>query len=101
MKVRATQLGYYGDRRRRVGEVFILKPFKRIGKDKKVMQITPEMQLSEHWMEKVSENESLKVGKKVTRSLAYPPEMPSVAKAAHEPGPDEEEEEFTGDKNVI
>lgn len=48
MKVRATQLGYYGDRRRKPGEIFELKDRDRRGKP-----YPAEEQFSETWMETV------------------------------------------------
>lgn len=49
MKVKATQLGYHDHRRRRPGDVFVLRPIKKM--DGSV--ITAEKQFSKNWMEKV------------------------------------------------
>lgn len=49
MKVQATQLGYHDHRRRRPGDVFVLRPIKAA--DGKI--ITPEQQFSKNWMKKV------------------------------------------------
>jgi len=61
MKVRATQLGYYGHERRREGDVFTLEPIKRKRKDAKTglmreITISAEQQFSERWMETVGDN---------------------------------------------
>ena len=57
MRVRATQLGYYGHKRRKEGAEFVLEPIKRIRKDKdgnpREITISPEQQFSERWMERV------------------------------------------------
>ena len=58
MKVRATQLGYYGHERRPEGAVFTLEPIKRMRKDKKTgimreVTISSEQQFSERWMERI------------------------------------------------
>lgn len=52
MKVKATQLGYHDHRRRRPGDVFVLRPIEKA--DGKI--ITPEQQFSKKWMEKVGES---------------------------------------------
>lgn len=67
MQVRATSLGYYNHRRQREGDVFTLKPYTVIerspngaiikdenGKPKKKL-VTPEMQFSEKWMERLGD----------------------------------------------
>jgi len=51
VKVKPTCLGYYGDKRRREGEVFDLVP----RQDRKGKIITVEEQFSEVWMEKVDD----------------------------------------------
>lgn len=57
MKVRATQLGYYGNHRRREGDVFVIKPKKgwkvdqQTGKKTEVV-FSAEDQFSERWMER-------------------------------------------------
>lgn len=55
MKVRATAVGYYGDRRRRVGEVFELVE-RTVGSADKRRTATVEDQFSKRWMEKVEEH---------------------------------------------
>ena len=57
MRVRATQLGYYGHKRRHPGQEFDLEPIKRIkiqpdGTSKEIT-ISPEQQFSVRWMERV------------------------------------------------
>lgn len=74
MKVRATQQGYYGHRRRYEGDEFVLEPIERVrkdpktGLDKKIM-IMPEQQFSTRWMEKVD-----KPAKKEKKSAEPEPE---------------------------
>ena len=62
MKVRATQLGYYGNVRIQAGTVFDIHPVEGVTRDnkgkKKKLTLTPEQQFSEVWMEKVSEKEA-------------------------------------------
>jgi hypothetical protein len=58
MRVRAIQLGYYGHKRRREGQEFVLEPIKRLRKDVKTgemreITISAEQQFSKRWMEKV------------------------------------------------
>lgn len=53
MKVRATRLGYYGDRRRKPGEVFELRDRERRGKP-----YPAEEQFSATWMEKLDNDQS-------------------------------------------
>lgn len=66
MRVKATQLGYYDHKRRKVDEVFMLKPvLKRVMKDGKPVieggrfkyevAKTPEQQFSAKWMEALDE----------------------------------------------
>jgi hypothetical protein len=52
MKVRATRIGYYGEKRRLEGEVFTLVPVKAKDEDGKQVEVSPEDQFSEKWMEK-------------------------------------------------
>lgn len=52
MKVQATQLGYHDHRRRRPGDVFVLRPIKKT--DGTI--ITAEQQFSKTWMEKVNDS---------------------------------------------
>lgn len=49
MKVEATQLGYHDHRRRRPGDIFVLRPIKKANGE----IITPEQQFSKNWMKKV------------------------------------------------
>ena len=59
MKVRAKAItgqkysGYYDHKRRIAGEVFILAPISKIGKDGRKIIISPENQFSDRWMERV------------------------------------------------
>ena len=57
MRVRATALGYYGHKRRKEGQEFVLEPIKRLRKDKdgnmREIVITPEQQFSARWMERL------------------------------------------------
>lgn len=48
MKVRATRLGFYGDKRRRPGEIFELRDRERRGKP-----YPAEEQFSKSWMERM------------------------------------------------
>lgn len=52
MKVRVQDgcTGYYGNKRRKQGEVFVLVPLQRVGKDGKKITIPPEKQFSDKWM---------------------------------------------------
>lgn len=68
MKVRALELGYYGDKRRREGDVFVLRPYKKYEQDEhgrlKVDKdnrpvfkvIEAEKQFSARWMQKVEDS---------------------------------------------
>lgn len=75
MKVRATRLGYYDLRRRKIGEVFDIKS---------------EKQFSENWMEKVESKGGKSESKepKETKKRGRPPKAEKSGKA-------------TGDKKVI
>jgi hypothetical protein len=57
MRVRATALGYYGHKRRKEGQEFVLEPIKRLRKDKdgnmREIVISPEQQFSARWMERL------------------------------------------------
>ena len=60
MRVRAITKGYYGDQRKKPGEEFDLVPrkgFKRdsSGTKKKPIELSPEDQFSDTWMEKVEQ----------------------------------------------
>ena len=70
MKVRATQLGYYGHKRRYEGSEFELEPIKRIRKDKdgkpREITIMPEQQFSERWMERVGPEVKTRIKPKKT-----------------------------------
>lgn len=74
MLVRATKLGYIGNKRIKEGELFELKDMKiavvdpKTGllKDEKKI-ITAEQQFSEYWMEKVSKEEEKKSPKKAIK----------------------------------
>lgn len=68
MKVIATQLGYYGIKRRREGDEFELVPVTGLVKDPKTDEltkrvITPEEQFSPKWMKKVEAGASKSKGK--------------------------------------
>lgn len=91
MRVRATQNGYYGNRERVAGEVFHLHERKRSvpkkgAKNKREFDkvlVSCEQQFSENWMEKVEQNEP-------RQAPTYPAPGPNdVARAAHEPPPEE------------
>lgn len=122
MKVRATALGFYGNKRRRAGDVFMLKPFKRKlvkvdPKTKKqsveIISVTAEEQFSDFWMELAESGANLKT----STERAFGPnikgpkskEQPAAAKSVHEPEvededmvqEDDEAEGSTGDRSVI
>jgi hypothetical protein len=64
MKVRATALGHIYNVRKREGDVFELVPVKGFVKrgdilEKKEITITPEMQFSAKWMEKVGSKQAV------------------------------------------
>lgn len=105
MKVRATALGYYKDKRRPPGEVFILKPYKRKFEEidpqtkfkvKREEIITADQQFSERWMERVEQDTNVhqsKIQKKFGKGLgndALGQEIPASARAVHEPMNDED-----------
>lgn len=67
MKVRATAIGYFGNRRIKPGQVFEIKELKvkkqiidpkTKVKGEKVITITAEEQFSDNWMEKLDKNEA-------------------------------------------
>jgi hypothetical protein len=103
MKVRATALGYYGNKRRRPGEVFILKPFKRTIKkfnketkkwDITILDVDAKMQFSENWMELAEDAAKVIPSKPVKQfgpAMKRAEEMEArPAKSVHEPLSDEE-----------
>lgn len=109
MKVRATQLGYYKDKRRPPGEVFILKPYTRTIEEldpvtkfkvKKKIMVPAETQFSSVWMERVEQGvdvQQSKIQKKFGKGLGNPAlgqEVPASARAVHEPLSDEEAEDL-------
>lgn len=117
MKVRATEMGYYGEVRRRVGDVFLLKTIK---KSKKVIDpktkkesvvevvVPPEKQFSSYWMEVVEDGAKVdkprserQFGPNVKSRKAE--DYPGAVKAAHEPKVEDEAEDAkaTGNKKVI
>jgi hypothetical protein len=59
MRVRATALGYYGHKRRREGQEFVLEPIKRLRKQKdgsmREIVISAEQQFSNKWMERLDQ----------------------------------------------
>lgn len=55
MRVRATALGYYGDIRRKEGDVFDLVA-RTVGDKEKRRNLTVEQQFSETWMERIDED---------------------------------------------
>ncbi len=112
MNVRALSLGFYGLKRRREGDVFILKPFKRKvvvkGKDGKPVidpktrmpkleerLISAEEQFSKEWMEVVQTDEK---ATKPRSNRSFGKHNPSkedmvmqTAKSVNEPEEEEEE----------
>lgn len=88
MKVRATQKGYYDNKLRNEGEVFVLKTVHRTTKDangkKQKVPVPPEKQYSSIWMEEVKDGER----KALPRRFQ---EGQGPAKAAHEPDPEQTE----------
>jgi hypothetical protein len=105
MKVRATAVGYYGHKRKRPGEIFILKPYKKkieeIDKTTKRKSFRYEVvpakdQFSFAWMEVVDSNETVyeaKPQKQFGPSIVPPPVSAhevGPARAAHEAPSDEE-----------
>jgi hypothetical protein len=105
MKVRATALGYYKDKRRPPGEVFILKPYKRSFEEidpstkfkvKKQVIVSADEQFSENWMERVEQQTDVqqsKIQKKFGKGLgndALGQEVAASARASHEPMNDED-----------
>ena len=91
MKVKALAMIYYGDMRRREGEVFELKPFKRKLKGKDIL-VSAEDQFTPDVMERVSDRAAVKRQPKVVvRPDHYPPQQESVARSAHEPRAESEE----------
>ena len=118
LKVRALALSWYGNKRRRKGEVFLLKPFTRILKSidpktkKKVVEskyITGKEQFCEDLHEVVEDNVKLQ---QVKRQNQFGPAMKQFgavesvpAKSVHEPLSDEEslardEEEVPNDTDA-
>lgn len=101
MKVRATALGFYGHRRRPPGEVFVLKPYKKV--IKKLDEATKEMreetiivsaeeQFSTTWMERADNKSQVQP---LPTQRQFGPNVKTVdtsrsAKAAHEPLSDED-----------
>ncbi len=104
MKVKATAMGYYNHKRRRPGDVFLLKAFKRkissvdqATKTKNVKEIlcTPEMQFSEDWMERVDDKAKIvtvKPQKQFGNSMKSAEAQPEIARAVHEPREDLDED---------
>jgi hypothetical protein len=90
MKVVATRLGYYGLKRRREGDQFVLRAQKQTFVDQKTGKVetklfTPEQQFSPSWMEKLEDEESSTPGK-TSRGRKNAPPAPE---AAEEPEADE------------
>lgn len=60
MKVRATKLGFIYNKRKREGDVFELKTVRGYSKKAElrgeVIEVTPEQQFSDKWMERVSDD---------------------------------------------
>ncbi len=107
MKVRALSLGYYDEMRRREGEVFELKTRSGVRVDKatgqkKKVTYTPEQQFSSDWMEKVDQKTKLEKPEKVSgRSPNFVPEESGVARAAHEPRRQKQQEPQDEGDSVI
>lgn len=105
MKVRATQVGYYGNVRRRVGDIFDLVPVKGLNGKREKVTFTPEQQFSEKWMEKVGAAQpGAKTQEQKPKSSLLPPGTPGAQRhdqpAALKEG-DESDTGGTGDANVI
>ncbi len=58
MKVRAKALGYYGDRRRKEGDIFELVE-RIVGDKEKRRTLSVDQQFSEIWMEKLDAGDSV------------------------------------------
>lgn len=112
MKVRATKLGYYEDKRRRPGEVFVLKPRQISYFNKKKGQLVHEevsadQQFSKKWMEPVDgpapeQSEPEKPKKKASKKKSVQ-EAETLAEAQKiaEPIPSDEEEGRASDFDII
>lgn len=101
MKVRAKSLVYYGDMRRREGEVFELKPFKMKGKDGKVVEISAEQQFTEEFMEKVDPKATVRRGKNPPkRSDLFPPKPARDARDANAPRPVDPDADAEGEEDA-
>lgn len=65
IRVRAIDMGYYGDKRRRAGEVFDLVPVKGVKADQvnwkktEPLVLTPRQQFAKSWMEEVDADEEV------------------------------------------
>lgn len=68
MKVQATALGYYGDKRIREGQVFELIE-RTIGDKEKRRTITVDQQFSDKWMKKVDQDASVQPRPRVQESV--------------------------------
>lgn len=102
MKVRAKSLVYYGDMRRREGEVFELKPFKMKQKDGSMKEITAEMQFTDEVMEKVDERIPVRRGKNPPkRSELFPPKAAKDARDANAPRPEPAEEQEPSESDSV
>lgn len=105
MRVRATQNGYHGLRRRKTGDVFVLMPRKK--KDGTV--VTPDQQFSENWMVKLDPEAKPKAKAKGKRESKKKDDPKKVVpkKVAEKPEEKVEEEPTekagaaTGDQEII
>lgn len=79
MKVRALQLGYHDNKRRRPGDVFELVPYDGFLKDKQgnltKHHFTAEEQFSNVWMEKLADSAVEKVVKRKKQVEPEPQEI--------------------------
>ena len=112
MKVRATMMGYYGEKRRREGDVFVLKPFKYWAKEtdpktkkitKKEILVSPDEQFSDYWMERVEGPAKAQEPSSVRKfgpNIGPARKESRVARGVNEPSV-EEDESSTGDRDVI
>lgn len=103
MKVRAIELGFYNNRRRPPGEVFVLKPYKKVVekvdpetkvRTKEIVVVTADDQFSDRWMQKVNSSVDVKVVQSKRQFGKHQPhgvvDSVGAAKATHEPLSDDD-----------